>query len=404
MEQVVHFEAMKATVQSERPRPSLLRRESALLLLFLAAAVLAVMYVWLQQQNPAADHLQAGRNYMRMNMGSAAEREWKEATRRDPNSAAAWELLAGYYANNDDYDAAIEPLRQLARLQPDNPKILNHLASCASRASDPVRILGEAEAAMKRDPNDVGALAIAVKLLAKSDEEQKRLDYLRRMVALRPHDVGYMVQLARTLTNAHLFDEAAPLIEGILKLDSGSVDAYGLRGRKRLDTGTSQQDLTLAEADFQKALALNPRGPMIHLQLGKLYLRRGQADLAVTHLETAARLLPDQPEVFFVLGAAYTEARLLGKSASARKQFAALRQQEDRMSVLEKRCAADPANFDDHLQAGLVAVNKGEFEKADYFLNRAQILHPGDSRCKAALKQLAALTGEGQSSVTDGQQ
>src|SRR5207248_2171172 len=135
------------------------------------------------------------------------------------------------------------------------------------------------------------------------DDERKRLTYLRRLAQLRPDDMNRQLQLARALTVAHFYEEAAPLIERILQRDPNNPDAYLLRGRKWLDTGSSPEDFARAEADIQKALELYPSGPMMHLQLGKLYVRTGRPDRAIEHLEQAARALPRQPELFFNLAA-----------------------------------------------------------------------------------------------------
>ncbi len=378
------------------------RRKSVVALVCLAAVLCAAVYVAVRQGDPARAHIEAGQSQILMNRGEAAEREWREAVRLNPHSAAAWELLSEYYTRTGNYEAAVDSLRHLAHLKPDAPLVYEHLATCASNVEDPQALLRGTEADLQRDPNDVGALAIATKLLSKSDDEQKRLTLLRRLAQLRPNDVSTLVQLARTLTNAHFYDEAAPVVERIFQRDPNSVEAYGLRGRRWLDTGSTPQDLARAEADFQKVLELNPSGPMPHLHLGKLYLRTGQPDRAVTHLEQAAERLPNLPEVWFHLAVAYTQAKRPDRAAAARARFAALRQRDDLATVLEKRCVADPKDFQIHLQRGLLALDKGEYEKADYYLSRAQTLRPGDPQSTAALKRLAAATGEGSSPALGG--
>src|SRR5262249_20303950 len=143
--------------------------KTALAMFFVAAVVWCTAYLWVRQWDPARDHVEAGRNFVRLGMGTEAEREWKEAVRVNPNSAAAWELLAAYYISVQNWAAAVEPLRHLARLQPDAPHVFVRLASCAYKAGDPWSALREAESELRRDPNNVGALTIAAKVLATLD-------------------------------------------------------------------------------------------------------------------------------------------------------------------------------------------------------------------------------------------
>ncbi len=357
--------------------------------LLLLTVIVAVAWAWIGGGDPAREHVEAGRALIQANRGPEAEQEWKQAARLNPNNAAAWELLARYYTQHDDATAAVEPLRHLAQLRPDTPHVFNMLAEAAFRADDPLALKRQAESALQRNPNDVAALSIAAKMLTKGDDESRRLSNLRRLVALRPDDTDFQALLARALTSAHLYEEAAPLIERMLRSNPNNAEPYSLRGRRWLDTGTTREEYSRSEADFQKALTLNPQGPMPHLYLGKLYVRMGDPARAIDHLELAERAMPDRPEVYYVLAAAFTQAKQPDKAAAARARFAALRQQEDLMSSLTARCTADPNSFEDHLRMGLACLRKGDLDKADFYLNRAEALRPSDPRPKDALKQLA---------------
>lgn len=365
---------------------------AAVLLVLLLIAAIAVGLVASPRGSRAIQQLEAGKRLMSMGRAPDAERAWLDAVQRDPESAEAWALLAGYYEQAGDETQAYDALRHLVRIRPGSPEALDRLAASAARVGEPAKILRESEDSIRSDPQDVGALAVAIKLLARSDDEQKRLGYLRQMAGLRPDDVNYLVQLARMLTNLHLYDEAAPLTEQILKLDANNVDGYGLRGRRLLDTGASPTDLERAESDFRKALQLNPRGPMIHLQLGKLYMRRDQPAKAVVHLEIAADLMPDQPEILYVLSTAYAQAGQRKLADRTQEHFARVRQATDRLNSLEKRCAADPGDFELHLHTGALALRSGDQEKADYYLHRASEINPVDLRVRSALRELSSFS------------
>ncbi len=382
--------------------PSLFKRPAvAVALVLLAAAVWGFVFFGLGQGSPAAPQVEAGREAVRMGRPQEAERAWKEAVRLDPNNATAWELLAEYYSAHEDWANALKPLRELARLKPDTPHIYVRLADCAFKVGDPLSALADAERELKRDPNNVGALVIAARVLSVMEEEKRRLEYLRRLARLRPDDPDILAMLARALVGTHFNAEARAVIARLFQLDPNNAEAYALRGRVAFDEGPMPQGLAQAEADLLKSVQMSPQAATPRLYLGKVYLQMRQPQKAIPYLEEAARLAPRRPDVFFALASAYDQVRQPEKAVRARRRFVALRQDADRVSSLEKRCAIEPDSYANHLQLGLLTLKTGDYDRADYYLNRAMILRPGDSQAKAALRQLAALSGErGQSGTS----
>jgi uncharacterized protein HemY len=145
-----------------------------------------------------------------------------------------------------------------------------------------------------------------------------------------------------------------------------------------------------AEADLKQALALQPGYAAPHLYLGRIYRRRGQPARALPELEAAARGQPERSDAYFELAALYQQMGRAGDAARARARFEALRQEADRITRLEQRCAADPTDFDDHKRMGLLALRRGDYRRASHYLNRAQKIRPGDADIRAALQQLAS--------------
>ena len=110
-----------------------------------------------------------------------------------------------------------------------------------------------------------------------------------------------------------------------------------------------------------------------------------------------------RPACFYTLAVAYAQAKKPDRAAAARRRFAALRERADLSNVLAKRCAVNPNDFGDHLQMGLIALEDGDPEKADFFLNRARRLRPSDPKLIAALQRLAEVSDETKSAGADGQ-
>jgi len=374
-------------------RRILVRPSVAVVLLLLTAAAWGLVFVRRNAVTPAARHVETGMRYADQGQARQAEREWQTAVQLDPNNAQAWELLGEFYLSTSNQARAVTPFRQLLRLQPDTPQIHSRLAGCLLWAGDEIGAYKEAQQELKRNPDDISALAISALILSYLGEEQKQLTYLRRLVNLRPDDPEFVLMLAQALTFEHQYAEARPLLERVLEITPTNAQAFSLRGMGYFSEDSSPQGLKRAEEDFNQALRHDPLASFPRLYLGKIYRRRGEPRKAVALLEQLTRFLPRKTDILFELATAYEQAGQSEKAALTRQQFEMVRQEADQERILEKRCSVYPNNFDNHLKAGNLFLNKGDYRKASLYLNRARTLRPGDSRSLSALRQLASLTG-----------
>jgi tetratricopeptide (TPR) repeat protein len=79
----------------------------------------------------------------------------------------------------------------------------------------------------------------------------------------------------------------------------------------------------------EEAVKLNPRLPLAHYLLGALLLEAGQAARAIVELETAQRLLPNEPKIYFAMGRAYARANRKEDAERARAAFERLNKKEE---------------------------------------------------------------------------
>ncbi len=99
----------------------------------------------------------------------------------------------------------------------------------------------------------------------------------------------------------------------------------------------------------EKAVKLNPRLPLGHYLLGSLLLETGQTARAIGELEAAARLLPNEPKIYFALGRAYARANRQKDAAAARATFLRLTKQAEaaKSGESEQQTQPAPANSPD---------------------------------------------------------
>jgi Flp pilus assembly protein TadD len=81
------------------------------------------------------------------------------------------------------------------------------------------------------------------------------------------------------------------------------------------------QQISKAEAVFHRALAIDRNNPEAYLNLGKIASQRGDVNAAISNLEKASQLDPDNSAAFYQLGLAYKKTGQSEKSAVALKRF-----------------------------------------------------------------------------------
>lgn len=105
--------------------------------------------------------------------------------------------------------------------------------------------------------------------------------------------------------------------------------------------------LQLAEEQFKKVVALAPRDPLGHANLGLTYLRGERFAEAEVALRRARRISPEHPEVGLILAKLYS---LTGRSAEARTTLMELRPDARTLYALAELDAQDTTAADRHRQ------------------------------------------------------
>ena len=122
------------------------------------------------------------------------------------------------------------------------------------------------------------------------------------------------------------------------------------------------KNFSIAVKQFREIVRFVPKHGPSHLQLGMLYTLGGNADAAIMHLGTAAKLMPKEPVVQMKYGVA------LGNVGSYKKAVAALTKAE--------KLAPKSVDVMGHLAHMYQLM--GELKKAEFYLRKALKLKPKD--------------------------
>jgi protein O-GlcNAc transferase len=167
------------------------------------------------------------------------------------------------------------------------------------------------------------ALETAWDLVAKGQRTQA-VSLLRDLIAREPRNADAHLLLGNLLMEAG--DRAgsiAQLTEAV-KLRPRSADAHNSLGEAYNRFG----DQKAAQPEFERAVALDPRNAQAHISLGAILVEQGNTQAAAAHLDTALRLLGNQPDAAYpryLRAKIYADGRDYAKAAAELEKAVALK-------------------------------------------------------------------------------
>ena len=234
-------------------------------------------------------------------------------------------LLAQAYEKSGQTQKAIDALRAAATLDPaDENNYLDLANLCLDHNAYAVGI-EVVEAGLKQRPESARLRLELGLLRAQSghfDEAQEEFERAGRLDPTSTLPVA-AAELAGIQQN-RLPETITGLREKVKRNESSPVLWYLLGwALVRNGAGDGTPEFLEAQADFRKAIERDPRLSYPYVELGKLYLRTGEAARAVPLLEKAVVLAPHDRSVFYQLALAY---RRINQPERARQMLAKVRE------------------------------------------------------------------------------
>jgi tetratricopeptide (TPR) repeat protein len=208
-------------------------------------------------------HLALAGLYLRKQDPAAAEREFREAVAREPNSVEAHVAMGNFFVSRRDLASAEGEFRTAADLAP---------------MGSPARVRLADFYLLMRRPDD------ARRVLKQSTEKAPDSLPAWRLLAQLDFAEGKLA-------------DAVKSIDVVLKKSPSDVDGHLLRGRVYL----AQNDTTNAIQEFQAVLKSEPRMPAAHYQLAVAYLRTGNGQQAKSELREVLNAAPASVDATILL-------------------------------------------------------------------------------------------------------
>jgi tetratricopeptide (TPR) repeat protein len=233
-----------------------------------------------------------------------------------------------------NWDAALDALRRATEVNPENGAKLLALGRKARADADLPHARQVFAAAAAASPKDVSVLTEYASILLQAKDVDAALEPLMKAAAAEPNREIVRANLAATLRKKGLWKDA--------------------------------------EKEYREAVRSDPDYAPALRGLGTLLLERGQAGAAIEPLKKAVLRDPSNVDGVWAL-------------ARAQRQTGALK---DAAESLAQSAALDKAPLDD--EAGAVAYERGRYEEAVGFFDKALVKEPGSAVFKANREKAAA--------------
>jgi tetratricopeptide (TPR) repeat protein len=345
-----------------------------------------------QAPNSIRQHYEAAEAQRRAGNLAAAEAEYTAIL------AEGYGKLGQIYSAEKDFKQAITGLEMAARIEPRNEAVLVDLAIAYFDTDQYEKALEPLGKALALNPQSKGAHHMLGKTYFMLGEFNKSVTELETVLRLAPNDYDVTYTLGLAHLKQHELPPAKQIYDRMLAQLGDRPQLHILFGRAYRETAF----LSEAIEEFRKAIALDPKFPRAHYYLGLTYLlKEGASRLAdaadefnlelkqhpdqffanyylgivnliernwepaISFLEKASQIQPQNPDPYFHLGQAYLS---VGKYARA-------------IEVLEKSIARNPAlNHNDyqvttaHYRLGQALVKAGRKEEGERELEIASKL------------------------------
>jgi Flp pilus assembly protein TadD len=249
---------------------------------------------------------------------------------------------------------SIEAYKKAYALDPKSPVIGERLAEMYWKAQRIHDAVEEANAVLKRDPNDLAPRRLLGRIYLRSlgdfsagngnsDAVMKAIEQYREIYRVEPEDTESALWLARLYRLRNEPDKAEEVLRGILKADGENEAAVEQLTQLLLDEGkngeavallegitahqsspalldllgdayTQGHDLPKAETAYRKAMDLDPAELSHQRGLGQTLLAEEKYDEALTVYQKLVEVSPDDSDVYLRIAQIYRELHQMDKA------------------------------------------------------------------------------------------
>jgi tetratricopeptide (TPR) repeat protein len=221
------------------------------------------------------------------------------------------------------------------------------------------------------------------------------------------HKADYQRETAQVLIAQNKKDEAARLLDDVLKAHPKDDRAQAMRASLLIETGDPAQ-VQQAITALQAAVGQDAKNPVLRFNLGRAQLAKGQLDQARVQFQEAIKLRPEYLPARLALAQLYMVRREFGNAVQAAKEvldydprnlparlvrssgLAAMGNRALAREELNDTIRHYPTSVEAALQLAVLDLGDGHFKEAEASFSRIYKEHPADLRALMGLTETYA--------------
>ncbi len=323
---------------------------------------------------------------------AAAEQVARQYIQGHKNYAPAYDVLLVYYANHNRPAQVEDILKLKVANNPDEPGYVSQLARLywsAGKQSQALDLLAKMLESTKRPIQAHLAAGDFYGSIAHWDQAKQQFE--QGIGAAPDRTVLFQKRIVNLLLAQGNKDQAAPLVDEILKKAPQDEEALRIRAALRLESGQAEA-VRAAVEDYKSLLQRHNNEPQLHYAMGQARQRNGELVLAKAEFREAIRLQNNYvaphlglieiafaehkheeavrlADEFISMQPQNTQARLL-KAVVLRE----MRKYADARSELQHILQIAPKDRTAYLQLGLLEIEQKDYPKAEAAFKKLQDL------------------------------
>lgn len=262
-------------------------------------------------------HMALGALHLRNRDADKAERAFKEAVTKEPNSIEAHTLLGNFYLAKRDSAKAEQEFKAAAAIAPAGSPARITLADLylvLNRPDEAKQVLDEIT---KEAPDFLPAWRRTAQIALGERRYDDSLNAIYTIMAKNPEDLDAHQLRGQVLLAKGETKEAMAELEHVVRSERQSAPAHYYLARAHIQLGNVQQ----AKNYLQEAKTIAPNYTDARLLLAELNIRSGAIDPAIEDLENLVQTQPLVSRAYVMLGTAYLTKKEPEKATETYRQF-----------------------------------------------------------------------------------
>lgn len=262
----------------------------------------------------------------------------KGALASDPKSLQADTLLGLSYYGSRQFNEASQYLGAAARSDPANVELQQVLAQSCLAVKKYSCALNSFHKILERNPESAGAHVLAGEALDGLGRTPEAILEFQTAIKAAPTEPDLHFGLGYLHWKSHQYNDAKAAFEEELAINPSNSQAFAYLG-----------DIEMKANNFDRALSLLRKAEegrsdirIAYIDMGSIFTEQKRYPEAITALQHAKKLDPQQPDAHFKLGRVY---QAMGDKVASQREFATVRELHEKAdeSVTAKMPRPAPA-------------------------------------------------------------